>query len=679
MIEKLYLIFAITVVMTIGEGHVYAQEKTYPARVVTGPNFAQDLFYSNATQQMIKSKVPHLQSLDVEFGLANWYWTTNPSVAAATTAIYVELNIDYVGFVMNMPNGGSRRVTFAEANISPPSGYAIHDIELDIEFGKIGTRATVSTAVQGARYGELSKNSWGHIKFNSNQDEDKFNKFIKDNKLRTVKDIFAALDPQVSITNLGKWIESSFVLGKINTYIQKVWAEGSVKIKLDNLLADARNAETFGRTEEALQKYEEAYAIDEDPAIKTKIDELKNKTKEQETYQVSNTQNKATQQEEENKGLNSTPSNSTKQTNAQEAKTTTAQSNNGEQVELDFWGNPVKKPANTTANTNTASYGGMEVQDNEHYRAQMALRERNANAERTREVERLVERRRVDDHNNTVYNQAQQGIAQTNRDIAELDNSIKQLDVSSGKNLLESSGNLARAATATGNVGQAKGALIGMGVGTVMAIGEGAAKRKAAREAREERERLEKERTAKVKAALRNARTSVLNYFEPGELPMSSTTSRENNLYYFVYALDRSRIEENSCQVYTSNVFAVGRYPDGTWPMKTKVEHELNALSPLEETIHGPYQTLHEAQNSRQQFLQYAEKARMEVVAVEHKGFNVQSVGSSRTSTGPTLDFFGNPINPKTAPTGKEAKKKEPVKTNNTTPKLDFFGNPIKE
>src|SRR5690606_23717390 len=130
----------------------------------------------------------------------------------------------------------------------------------------------------------------------------------------------------------------------------------------------------------------------------------------------------------------------------------------------------------------------------------------------------------------------------------EMDKAIGQLDYSSGKGLLESSGNLARAATAAGNVGQAKGALIGMGVGAMMAIGEGAAKRRAAREAREERERLEKERIAALKKALRNARTSVFRYFEPGDLPMSSTRSSGNNLYYFVYAADNSQIEENTCK-----------------------------------------------------------------------------------------------------------------------------------
>src|SRR5690606_12458697 len=170
-------------------------------------------------------------------------------------------------------------------------------------------------------------------------------------------------------------------------------------------------------------------------------------------------------------------------------------------------GNPVTKKA-ADGKAETVNYGGTEVQNNELYRSEMAQRARNANARRAHKAEQAAERKRVDDDNDAIFAQAQRGIEQTNRDIAEMDKAIGQLDYSSGKGLLESSGNLARAATAAGNIGQAKGALIGMGVGAVMAIGEGAAKRKALREEREERERLEKERIAALKKALRNARTS---------------------------------------------------------------------------------------------------------------------------------------------------------------------------
>src|SRR5690606_21569719 len=219
MIKKLNFSLALVGCLVIIAINALGQD-TYPARVVTGPNFAQDLFYSNVTQQMIKSKVPHLHGLELKFGLANWYWTTNPTVASATTSLYVELNIDYVGFVMNLPNGGSQRLTFAEANLNPPTGYSISGIEVDIEFGKAGARATASLAVQGANYGQIRKSSFGSIKFNSDQDRERFNKFIKDNKLNTVRDIFSALDPEVSIRNLGKWADYSFSLGNINTYIQ---------------------------------------------------------------------------------------------------------------------------------------------------------------------------------------------------------------------------------------------------------------------------------------------------------------------------------------------------------------------------------------------------------------------------------------------------------------------------
>lgn len=111
----------------------------------------------------------------------------------------------------------------------------------------------------------------------------------------------------------------------------------------------------------------------------------------------------------------------------EENKTTNTQ----EATELDFWGNPV---ASETKNgkANTVNYGGMEVEDNEHYRSQMNMRNKNTEAEEAWEQDQKTKRYAVDNYNNAIYQQAQQGITQTDKNIDEMEKAKSQLNYSSG-------------------------------------------------------------------------------------------------------------------------------------------------------------------------------------------------------------------------------------------------------
>ena len=275
------ILLAICFVSNLSISNCFAQEK-YSAKVVDGPNFASDLFYSS--QQRIINQVPHLKNLDLKFGLANWYFTTTPSVAAATSYINVELNtVNYIGFVMKMPNGADKRVTLSESGIIP-SGYNIVDIKLNIEFGKIGVNATTEIDFNGS-FNKYSKGS-GSLRFKNSEDFNKFSKFISDNKLKTTQEIFSALNPQVTFTYRGSFNGSilseynTFLLRKIDNYIQKIWLENEKENKINTILRSANTEAQVGNLENAKSKFEEAYQLKADPNVLNEINRIKQRIKE---------------------------------------------------------------------------------------------------------------------------------------------------------------------------------------------------------------------------------------------------------------------------------------------------------------------------------------------------------------------------------------------------------------
>lgn len=297
--SKLYEIFlAIFFLTNLHTFNCFAQE-SYPAKVVDGPNFASDLFYSS--QQRIVDQVPHLKNLDLTFGLANWYFTTTPSAAAATSYINVELpSINYVGFVMKMPNGADKRVTLSEIGITP-SGYNIVDIKLNIEFGKIGVNASTEIDFNGS-FNKYSKSA-GSVRFKDSDDFNKFSKFISDNNLKTTQEIFSALNPQVTFTYPGSYNGSilseynTFFLRKINNYIQEIWAENEKENKINTLLKSAHTEAQAGNLENAKSKFEEAYQLKADPNVLDEINRIKQliKEKKEADNQTENGENTAAQ------------------------------------------------------------------------------------------------------------------------------------------------------------------------------------------------------------------------------------------------------------------------------------------------------------------------------------------------------------------------------------------------
>lgn len=160
-------------------------------------------------------------------------------------------------------------------------------------------------------------------------------------------------------------------------------------------------------------------------------------------------------------------------------------------------------------------------------------------------------------------------------------------------------------AKATGSVDATIGAgVLAVGASIFSSAKKDKAQREAAERAEAERRRLEEQREAERKrreaererlrqeafALLISQRHTILNTFgEQIPIPLSTTNVESDIIYYFIYAYEPTIFEKKNAKVYVSNVFAIARYNDGTWPYQSKIENEIKDLTPYAELMHGYY------------------------------------------------------------------------------------------
>ncbi|MBX9732854.1 MAG: hypothetical protein K2X37_02240 [Chitinophagaceae bacterium] len=137
----------------------------------------------------------------------------------------------------------------------------------------------------------------------------------------------------------------------------------------------------------------------------------------------------------------------------------------------------------------------------------------------------------------------------------------------------------------------------------------------------------------KMLAALRN---ELFHKFPKTAIPVASSKIQENVIYFFIYAFDSTRITEKQAVMHISNVFPLVRYNDGTWPLKSVIEKEINALSPLPKTLHGYYASREEAEAMQNAMKDIYTKTGGNIQSLQYKGRPGFATGSEDT------DFWGN-------------------------------------
>lgn len=176
------------------------------------------------------------------------------------------------------------------------------------------------------------------------------------------------------------------------------------------------------------------------------------------------------------------------------------------------------------------------------------------------------------------------------------------------------------------------------------------AKEELRRQREEQRARIE----ARKKEAMIQLRKGFFNEFPDGGVPLSGHKVVTDELYFFSYVFDKTKIDAGPASVKVSNVFPIARYGDGTWPFKVNVVTEVKKAASGEGpvTLVGYYTTREMADNMRTSFLNLASRCQITAKSIAYKG--------KKSSGGAATDFWGNGV--KKAAGGDSAAAATPLK-----------------
>ena len=289
---------------------------------------------------------------------------------------------------------------------------------------------------------------------------------------------------------------------------------------------------------------------------------------------------------------------------------------------------------------------------NTYYAAQAATDARN----------RLNENSKLSGNYNSVeeleaeFNQKYNSI---NQDVQEWNEASNQ-SIQSGANLLFNDGS---------SSGQAAGELVGM-------LGSWVNNNKAAKEARERKEKLEKERNAHLEElnrkkwnAILELRKRLFSQFVDGGTPLSRHRIQSPEVYCFVYSFPPGSMNETSPNLYISNVFPVTQYNDRTWPFKASLVTDIKKKTKAQDVVlMGYYTDKGMAEKMRSSLVSLSAKAQLKKLDISYTRSGAQA-GAIASSD----DFWETGKTDKASKASSETKSN--TKATSTKKKEDDFWN----
>lgn len=170
---------------------------------------------------------------------------------------------------------------------------------------------------------------------------------------------------------------------------------------------------------------------------------------------------------------------------------------------------------------------------------------------------------------------------------------------------------------------------------------------------REWRERQRRQRLARIRQQEENARQDALakqraEYFyalPSNELPYNGINSSHNKLYYFFYHYTGGLRDLENINV--SNVFAIGQYPDGSWPDSKEIMEDIYKVSidPRKYTnvyhdIVGYFQSESEALSAYTAFKNKLNALDLHVKSLYYQGENANVVYGGNEAVKPINQLF---------------------------------------
>lgn len=333
--------------------------------------------------------------------------------------------------------------------------------------------------------------------------------------------------------------------------------------------------------------------------------------------------------------------------------------------------------------------------------AQQLQAQQAAEAQRERqEAARLQAKREQEEAMRHKIAQMKAQLEETNRQAARIESAKDQFlsgltsSSSDPNQILNSAKPLVNEFAKAGNAGAAYGT-VGVALGaSIFKMASANKKRKEAEKAAEEQRRkieaqreAERKRIAAEKERLRKEafellmtqRRTILETFSQSDpIPLSTTPIAENTIYYFLYAIDSNSYDQKSqTTVYISNVFAIEKYKDGTWPYQSRIEQETAKLTPFKEQLHGYYTDLEQAQQMRTELVSSLEIN--EGVSINEVAYRAESItgtsddlSADNSSTASMSGGLGIPLGAviKSA-TGNTPQKDATMTTSSTTARSD--------
>lgn len=133
----------------------------------------------------------------------------------------------------------------------------------------------------------------------------------------------------------------------------------------------------------------------------------------------------------------------------------------------------------------------------------------------------------------------------------------------------------------------------------------------------EQRAEEERQRQYALNQKISN-RKNAFNLIPAKDIPLSSQ-EKATSIYFFIYSF--SNLEsEFGATAYTTNVFEIGKYDDGTRAYTTTVKNDIANLTPYTEILHGYYYTLQEAEQKRLELVSSLQSNGVTLYNITYKG-----------------------------------------------------------
>lgn len=549
-------------------------------------------------------KLKNFKNITPEKGLG-WWRVRISAVRFAWEGLHVviDYDIDNPSLVYGYTaSGGEKSYSLSElgANITGSVKFRITGAYTDL---RTKERKTFTKNIAVWKFGKTTSDELELFGYSGS---------VKD---MTMSQLLAKLDVRItSIEPIEKHISG---YTRADQEVGKIIEKGKKETSLNNQIAYAQNAESLGRTDDAIQYYEDAYKIKQDPVVKAKIDELKKRkqaeSKKQEADNLKNQAYKA-----ERTGEFEVAKRLYEQANTVYPNTDTQNDivrMKGE-IEEKTENNTSSLPSSSSSGgggitlTRTSSSGSsdgqtkIENEKNEETESQLSTYQKQAIEMQARSARGRTGTVQTNNINNDALVRQGQSISQQSKVLEQ--------------------GIYASAAALSNSIGALfgdplKNAKVVNGVTVIYSKKD----KKIMREMEEERAELQKQ--AKI-ARLKNSRLKFFSFFPSGSLPSISKNMNDDILYYFMYAYEEKELVLYNPSAKLSNIFSIRKFPDGTWALNREIKDKASSsFASPDYIICGPFRNFSDASKIWQSFKDNIGSVDMEVKTIHLPNFGAVS------------------------------------------------------